>query len=164
VTVNAPQTNYFAVVGPQTVWAEGHRSLNIQDDADQTILLIEAAGLNRRWAEPRDLTFDEAVGMLTGTAQIDTVHTYSSRPGFFYKHHDEGRKGVHIAFASGRVAFLPTPVSKELATALLTAHGGEDVHAELDEVMLPQLDWGKIYAFVAFVALALWPGVRMARG
>ena len=163
--VNWPssQGNYFAVVGDKTAWPEdrGLRPEQITDGREQTILLIEAADMNAGWAEPRDLSFDEAVALLTGKNSSGVVHLRRESPGFFYRGHGEAVPGVHVAFANRRIAFLPTPISRELATALLTAHVGDEVDAEeLSLLTEPMLDYGKIISFAAFVALALAPGVR----
>jgi len=54
------QTSYFAVVGPGTAFP-GAMPTKLDDftrPRGQTILLVEAAGLNINWMEPRDLAFD----------------------------------------------------------------------------------------------------------
>jgi prepilin-type processing-associated H-X9-DG protein len=48
--------------------------------------------------------------------------------GFFYK----PSYGRNVAFADGHVEFLRGPISRELAAALLTVDGGEDVAADLE--------------------------------
>jgi hypothetical protein len=63
----APVTNYFAIVGPRAAWHEsrGRNISEFRDGAKNTILLIEAHHRGVNWAEPRDLTIDEAVDLLS---------------------------------------------------------------------------------------------------
>lgn len=165
----SPHTSYFAVVGPRTAWPEGGGRLltDFKDGLDETILLIEAPNRNVDWAEPRDLSFDEAVALLTlrtPALKNDIVHVRSRNPGLFNKTFYENNPGLNVAFADGRVGFLPLPISKELAVALLTVDGGEPVDtAMLDRLLGPQLDYAKCYALASFVVLSLLPSVRLLR-
>jgi hypothetical protein len=159
VTPMAARTSYFAIVDERTVWG-GREPGQRQDRPGQTIMLIEAAGLTVPWAAPRDLSFDEALALLTGDAPTQVVHIERPGPGFFEKGYGENREGVHVAFANGEVGFVPVPISTKLATAMLTANGGEAIdQGEIDRFLGPQADYGKVYAFVTFIALALVPGV-----
>jgi type II secretory pathway pseudopilin PulG len=156
----ASRTNYFAIVDERTVWGAGDAPGTLKDSPVQTIILIEAAGLSVPWAEPRDLSFDEALAILTGKAPNQVVHLRPAVSGFFQKDYGRTDMGVHIVLADGRIGFAPVPISTELATALLTANGGEEISQwEINQLMLPQTDYGKVYAFVTFVVLALLPGV-----
>jgi len=54
------QTNYFVVVGPDTVFP-GTETTKLEDvtrPRRQTIQLVEAVGQDVNWMEPRDLSFD----------------------------------------------------------------------------------------------------------
>ena len=57
--VDSPEgaTNYVAVVGNETMWpmASGRKRDEVKDG--DTILIVEAKGLNIPWLEPRDLEF-----------------------------------------------------------------------------------------------------------
>ncbi|MBA3480520.1 MAG: hypothetical protein H0T51_01785 [Pirellulales bacterium] len=90
-------------------------------------MLIEAAGLGVPWAEPRDLSIDEAVAILTGRALNQVLHVRRPGPGFFQKGYGQDQTGVHVAFADGETGYIPLPISTELATAMLTANGGEKI-------------------------------------
>lgn len=162
--LNTPRTNYFAIVGLKTAWPEdrGHALSEITDGLGETILLLEAVGLNIAWGEPRDLTFDEAVVLLSDPTSGQAVHEGHQSPGFsFYR---EGIPGVHAAFADGAVRFLPVPLPEEMAKALLTANAGDQVDwDEFDRLTAPQLDYAKIYATAAFAIVALWPVQRLLR-
>jgi len=176
---NAPQTNYFAVVGPQTAWPEdrGLALSEITDERSHTILLLEVAEWAVPWGEPRDLTFDEAFQILTGNPSPSArfvgtpllgpvhpvVHSHQGDVGYFYKKKESSR-GVHAAFADGTVRFLPVPLPEEIAKALLTANAGDQVDwDEFDRLTAPQLDYAKIYATIAFAVVALWPARRAFR-
>lgn len=156
--IGAGTTSYFAVVGPHAAWPldRGRPIHEISDGTRNTILLVEMAGRGTPWSKPEDLTFDEAVALLTDPPLAATVHRHERRHGFFYK--VDERPGLHVAFADGSVRFLALPLSTSLATALLTADGGEIVNeSEFDRASLPQLDFGRIYALTTFVALSLLP-------
>jgi hypothetical protein len=161
---NEGYANYFAVVGPRTVWSvDRERALSdIKDDRARTILLLEAYGLDIPWIEPRDLTFDEAVAILTGKSQAAAKHSRFRDSGFFYM--PPPLPGASIAFADGSTRFMALPISKELATALLTVDGGEKIdEREFKRLTQPQLDYSRCYAFATFVLLALLPLVRLGR-
>jgi type II secretory pathway pseudopilin PulG len=172
---NAPQTNYFAIIGSQTAWPEDRGlALNeITDGRSRTILILDVAGWNVPWGEPRDLTYDEAFNILIGDPRPSSrfaavpygpvIHSHHGDSGFFYKK-QEPASGVHAAFADGTVRFLPVPLPKEMAKALLTANAGDQVDwNEFDRLTAPQLDYAKIYATIAFVIVALWPARRALR-
>ncbi|QDU59043.1 DUF1559 family PulG-like putative transporter [Aeoliella mucimassa] len=155
----ACHTNYFAVTGPQTIWGDGEpRTLReATDGASNTILLIEAAGRGVHWTEPVDLTFEQALELLTTPLPADSTDGHIVDYGYFRK---PGRvRGV--AMADCRVRGVPVPIPRDLAVALLTANGGET----FDENQLDayysggELDYGQIWGVVIFVVLALMPGV-----
>jgi type II secretory pathway pseudopilin PulG len=162
MTLGAPQTNYFAIVDTRTMWGGGEPQA-FKDPPGKTILLIEAAGLSVPWAEPRDLSFDEALAILTGKAPNQVMHVRTPQQGFYQKGY--GQAGVHVAFANGRVGFVPEGISPKLARALLTANGGEEIaQAEINRLLLPQADKVNWLAIVWFAVLALLPGLmRVAR-
>ena len=162
----SPHTDYFAIVGEDTAWppGRGRRLTEIEDGSEQTILLLEVPGREVSWAEPRDLTVEEAVAFLTNpdtAPDSSPVHLSWGGNGFFYHQFAEPRRGVHVAFANGRVGFLPLPISRELAEALMTVDGGEDISDELARLTQPKLNYAKIYAFGMFVLLALLPVMRL---
>jgi hypothetical protein len=153
-TFAGKKADFFAVVDPQTAWSTsvGRPLSEIKDDASKTILIIESHALNVNWAEPRDLTFDEAVELLSTPASAEDGHPVED--GFFYKR----RFGRCVAFADGHAEFIPGPMSRELAAALLTVDGGEDLsQLNLAAVSRPELDYAKCYGFGLFVLLAVMP-------
>ncbi len=54
-------TNYVVIVGKETAWPGPHSlvSTDIQDEKDQSILLVENLGARISWMEPRDLSLAE---------------------------------------------------------------------------------------------------------
>ena len=160
------QTNYFAIVGPETAWPEdrGLPYNEITDGAENTILLLEAHSGSVRWSEPRDLSMDEAVELLRGQIPDRLAHHRYDNPGYFYRSPPKTSRGVHAAFADGTVRFLPVPLPDDMAKALLTANAGDEVDwDEFERLTAPQLDYAKIYATIAFAIVALWPARRFLR-
>ena len=126
------------------------------DELSQTIVLIESHNKNARWAESIDLTFDEAVGLLSSPVRKGDGHRI--RHGPFHK----VSYGLNVAFADGKVRLLSTPLDRELATALLTVDGGEKVDMNIFErEPTPELDYANCYAISVFVALCVLPGPWM---
>lgn len=157
---NNPQgTSYFAVVGDQTAWPEDRgRSLReFIDGTANTLLLIEAPWKNVPWAKPEDITFEEAVKLLSDPPSEKPLgHTIDE--GFFYK----PSRGINVAFVDAKVQLLRLPISKEQAIALLTVDGGEKIDgAPEGHVRNPELDYGRIYALCAFVLLSLLPTLKL---
>ncbi len=154
-----PKTSYFAVTGERTLWPkEAKRLHKIRDRPSETILILENWQKRNSWAEPSDLTFDEAVEMLTTPPGSESGHVIDW--GYFYK----SSTLVNVAFANGRVMSLRLPLSRGLALALLTCDGGETVDVDqLGQLEEPEIDFTTVYAFALFAGLALWPGVRMWR-
>ncbi len=150
------ETHYYAVVDDRTVWSGKVTSLDdIADGASNTLVLIEA-DLGAQWAEPRDLTFDEAVDLLTGATDWYAGHGHQIDIGYFYR----PICVLHLAFADGEVRRLEHPVSANIAAAMLTCNGGEAVDCEqlnLIEPAIRQFDYSRIAVFTAFCLLSLAP-------
>ncbi|WP_442483465.1 DUF1559 family PulG-like putative transporter [Aeoliella sp. SH292] len=156
------ETHCFAIVGPETAWGDGtpRTFADITDGREQTILLLEASNQHIDWKEPRDLTFDEALALLTepvDPANFDG-HLWSTGP---------FRKPTYYrsAIMADRSHYkLRAPLPRELATALLTATGGEQVDLnELKKLGEPEWDYARIGNTIAFVAIVLLPFVPAAR-
>lgn len=158
----ASDTNYFAIVGPQTAWGDGEprKFEDITDGASNTILLIEAAGRGIHWMEPRDLSFDEAVELLTTPLTDDSVDGHRVDHGYFFK----PSFVRNVALCDGSCHALRLPIPREAAVALLTADGGEKIESDwLESQTDPVLDYGQVWGFAAFVVVALLPGIRPLR-
>jgi hypothetical protein len=94
-------TNYLAVIGPGTAWREdGPIELSdFPDGGAHTIMLVEVANSGVHWAEPRDLTVDEALeNMIIGKG----LRISSPHPNI-----------INVLFADGTVRSLPSkmPIS-----------------------------------------------------
>src|SRR5262245_46349573 len=154
-------TNYFAVVDPRTAWPPtGVRTMSgFKDGREQTILLIEARGRKVAWAEPRDLSFEEAVDLLSTPIESDDGHRIHH--GFFYK----PTIGRNVLFADGRAQLISVSMDRDLAEALLTMNGSDSIDLRtLRQATEPQLDYAKCYAFGIFIILSLLPAAWARRG
>lgn len=152
------ETAYFAITGPRTVWGNGFD--DVTDGLGNTILLMEASGHGTHWAEPKDLTFDEAVELLTTPLPADDSDGHRIDHGYFYK----PSYVRNVTMCDGSAHSLQVPLPREAAVALLTANGGEQIAPEwLDRQSEPQLDYGRAWGFSLFVVLAVLPGVPRLR-
>jgi prepilin-type processing-associated H-X9-DG protein len=156
---NSTGTHYFAVVGEHTAWphGRGRTKAELQDELSSTILVVEAPHKRVHWAAPADMTFDEAVKYLT-EVPVERSYLHQVDHGFFRK---PGWM-INVAFADGSVRQVALPLPRDVAVALLTVDGGEQIdEAQLDELGKSELDYANIYAFAAFVVLAVLPGFRL---
>jgi prepilin-type processing-associated H-X9-DG protein len=110
------ETNYVAVVGPETVWPgdESVQLRSVSDGASRTIHIVEIADSGINWLEPRDLTFAQATQGIN--PPVTKLGVSSVHPG-----------GANVLFCDGSVHFLQDDIPAETWRALLTRDGGEDV-------------------------------------
>ncbi|MBL9164914.1 MAG: hypothetical protein JNL18_19455 [Planctomycetaceae bacterium] len=147
---------YFAVTGEQSFW-EASPAVpfgGTKDDALSTIILIQASDKYGQWFEPRDLTSDEAVKLLT------TKPDWERGDGFFIRGDAiwKPRSVRTVAFADGSVRQLSLPLPHDLAVALLTADGGELIDRRtLDRFSEPKFHYERFISLIAFGALAFFP-------
>jgi Protein of unknown function (DUF1559) len=103
-------TNYLAVVGANTVWpgASSRTTDEITDQHSTTIMLVENAGENVHWMEPRDL-------------HVDSMSFVVNNP-----------KGVSSKYLAPAVAMLDDSLRRledelpeSVFRAMLTVNGGE---------------------------------------
>jgi Protein of unknown function (DUF1559) len=94
-------TNYIAIIGPGTAWRKDGpvKFSDLPDGGSHTIMVLEVANSGVYWAEPRDLTVEEALeGLKTGEGlRISSPHPYL----------------INILFADESVRTLPSkmPIS-----------------------------------------------------
>jgi hypothetical protein len=94
-------TNYIAIIGPGTTWRDDGlvKFSDLPDHGSHTVMCIEVANSGVHWAEPRDLTVEEALeGLRTGKGlRISTAHPNC----------------INILFADSSVRTLPSkmPIS-----------------------------------------------------
>jgi uncharacterized protein DUF1559 len=102
------ETNYLVVVGPKTVFP-GTKCVSISEitgGTTETILVVEVDNSGIQWAEPRDLSYVEAVRGINPKSGIGI----SSR-------HKQG--GAQCAFADSSVRFLPNDYAPDDLPALI---------------------------------------------
>ncbi len=161
------KTSYFAVTGPGTAWSTMFsENDSFSDNPSETILLIEQLEKGVAWSEPKDLTIADAVKLLTlPESSPQYVHMSCGEWKFLDKPKPRDKyRGFNVAFADGSVRYVFVPISKRLATALLTANGGEEISdAELKNLWTPELDYARIYSLGVFVLLSLLPIVKLRR-
>ena len=113
--LDAPRgtTNFFAVVGEETMWplARGRKQSEVTDG--DAILIVEATGLDILWLEPRDLDFKTMDYHINGEAgrAIGSHH----------------RGGAMTWSLGQRGPWLPTSTPPEKVRGLLTVAGGEPI-------------------------------------
>jgi prepilin-type processing-associated H-X9-DG protein len=94
-------TNYIAIIGPGTAWRDDGpvKFSDLPDNGSHTVMAVEVVNSGVHWAEPRDLTVDEALeGLKTGKG----LRISSAHPG-----------RINILFADVSVKILPSkmPIS-----------------------------------------------------
>ncbi len=151
--LSAATTDYYAVVDPRSAFrgATGRPLSDFTDGTATTIFFIECHSKQANWAEPKELTFDEAVELLS--TQAEETDGHPANDGFFYKH----SYGRCVAFADGHAEFLRRPLSREVAAALLTVDGGELIPDDFAVAARPELDYAKCYVFGVFATLCFVP-------
>jgi prepilin-type processing-associated H-X9-DG protein len=161
---SAFETHYFAVVGPGSIFP-GDKAATIRSSTDgisNTLMLIEATGLGVNWLDPRDVTVDEAVELLTTKPRSGHSHVHE---GFFTTtYHETSQRNV--VFIDGHVVHMGQFDDADVAKALLTIAGGETIPQELADEYKPDVvttivNWRNIYALSLFVVLAMLPAAWM---
>jgi hypothetical protein len=146
------KTSYVAVVGPETAWppAGAMKQSGIHDKPGETILLVEVAGLDIPWTEPRDMAFDEAVAgfnRASGMLRLASRHRFMTNP--IYR-----EAGACLVFCDGQGGFLSEDTPSEAIASLLTANGGETIPPGVLDAR--RLDGRKCLALASLVvAMAL---------
>jgi hypothetical protein len=104
-------TNYFALVGTQTMWPEQYATAyrQIRDGTSSTVCLIESVDEGIAWLEPRDLNYAEM------------RKRFRSNPRPLLKH----TAGMQVLMASGDVLTISRDAEAKLFRMLSTARSGE---------------------------------------
>ena len=110
-------SEYFAVVGPSAAWpgSAGRKLSDFPDAKSTTILVIEATGQNIEWTEPRDLTSEEVLQLIS-SADPDQPGGHRSEQ--FFDEDVFARR--HVALIDGRVWLVSEGVSADVWSQLLT--------------------------------------------
>ena len=108
-------TNYVAVVGPETIWQPDHGTTfrEIEDGSSRTIAVIEASGSGIHWMEPRDLPF---AAIAKGVNPKPGPGISSLHPG-----------AVLAVFADGHTQSIDERIPLVKLKALFTKAGGEEI-------------------------------------
>ncbi|MEN6405920.1 MAG: DUF1559 domain-containing protein [Thermoguttaceae bacterium] len=109
----APTTNYLMVVGSHTISSgrNPRRLAEITDGLTNTILVVEVADSDIRWAEPSDLRFDR-LNFTINNGKRQTISSYHA-------------EGANTAFCDGSVRLLKDSTSPGLVRAMVTIDGSE---------------------------------------
>jgi prepilin-type processing-associated H-X9-DG protein len=108
-------TNYMVITGPATVF-DGDKATAFRDIIDglsNTLMVVEARGTGRHWAEPVDLDVKN-VSYPLGSGAPDSPGSY--HPG-----------GLNALFCDGAISFLSGSTPPQVFQALTTRGGGEIV-------------------------------------
>ncbi len=153
------ETSYIAVVGANTFWpTDGVRSFrDVPDGNSNTILLIECHSQDLPWAEPRDVTLEEALDLLTST-DIGRSGGHGGED-YFYEY----SSGRHVLMGDGAVRFYSHGLDRDVWRNLLVVNDGvveEDEDAQTpsyrDALQRRRKPWRHV-KFWTFVVLALFP-------
>ncbi len=169
------ETNYFVVDGPETAFpgGVGRPFSNVADGTTNTIMVIEASGLERNWMDPRNVTLEEAVELLTTKPR--SGHMTVSK-GFFTTTYSDASSRF-VAFCDSHVVFMGQLENPQIARAMLTCAGNDlspsDRENQFQEfidkqeyrkpVTMTFIKWGRIWGLSVFIFLSLLPTVWLRR-
>jgi hypothetical protein len=147
----AAQTNYFAVVGPNSAWDQSRHVASTGEEASHTIMLVEVADSGIAWAEPRDVSL-ETLSVTDARGQGRPISSNHHPPDEFFYTYDHV-SGTVVAMADGSVHFLRTDnLSRDELRKILQIGGCTD------EVLAAQGNFysGRRLHWPNIVALAVW--------
>lgn len=151
-------TNYFAVVGDEAAMLpdEPRPLHDIADSVSQTLLLVEAADRSVNWMQPKDLSLEEAIEVLSNPNVSRHIRVRESLWTTTFQ-----RLGSNAIFVDGHSWWHGT-LSRQDATAMLTIASGDNTTDEPEESVAAYtsvtiIRWGHVFSFALFVVLALAP-------
>ncbi|HVX64806.1 MAG TPA: DUF1559 domain-containing protein [Pirellulales bacterium] len=108
-------TSYVGVSGPGAIFdgAKPTAIFSINDGTSNTLMVVEFAGNNIQWLEPRDLDASQLTAVVNAP---DGVNISSEHPG-----------GANALFADGHVQLLSSSISSQTLHDLTTINGGEPI-------------------------------------
>ncbi len=150
-------TSYVAVIGEETAWpgASPSRIADFRDGTSESVIVIEY-NANIHWTEPRDLSLDQAVALLS-EAEPFSAHGHHSQT--FFQDHYYGR---HFLIADGSARYASHHLDSDRARAVLTI-AGDDVSREWDVATsaalaeTSRLRIGNCIRLTIFIMLAVLP-------
>lgn len=111
--------SHYAILNGAHTASTGVTVNQITDGTSNTLLVVEACGVDRVWTNPTDVDIDsQPVGINLPSA------TRFHSPGWISSHHYDGG---HAALADGSVRFLSKNIDPKILKALVTMDGGESV-------------------------------------
>jgi prepilin-type processing-associated H-X9-DG protein len=119
--MTAGKTSYAMLVGPHAI-SDGptpRRLSDIRDGSSNTIMIVEAAGADINWLEPRDLDtkyMSFGINRAGKNAMIDFADISSNHTGV-----------ANVLFADGSVRSLSASIDSKILEAMTTIDGGEAV-------------------------------------
>ena len=150
--------NYFAVVGPGTAWpgSTSLRFADVKDDPATTLLLVESHDARVNWLDPRDLSAEEVVSLLSDDSSGHGTHHAANN--FFYDNGDNGRM---VAFVNQDTKYVGG-LSEGTARALVGRADGRKLSPEdlYGEIILTQSrpkydNWFRLALFTLVVLFPL---------
>ncbi|MDA0832098.1 MAG: DUF1559 domain-containing protein [Planctomycetota bacterium] len=144
------ETSYLAVTGPKTMWS-GDKAVTLNDITDglaKTIMLIELPQRAVNWIEPRDISVDEAVVLLSSLGAQDHERQ------FFNGHVMSCDNGP------GQIRTIPEGLPAEAWSALFTINADdqtEEIKSFENCMISDRFKSYRILAWIGFMILALLP-------
>ena len=159
-------TSYAALLGPDTVWAEGNRNLDALEMPSATLLLVETVETGIHWMEPRDVAVEEHTIPAPVQPPLLTAVLWGAPP----PHPPPHPGGRNVLFADGAVRFFPFPLTPESLATLASVEADPKIFVE---PLYPQpqeptaleryLPGIRISGFLVTVLGAIGFGIALAR-
>ena len=147
---DSPRTDYVAVTGPGTIWDLAAKwGANLAPHWKRTVMVAEIADSNIDWAEPRDVTLDEACGGVRDRTSLAVSSHHAAR-------------GANVLFSDGSVEFIPADMPPALLRAVLTGEeGSREPYKEWERARRDRIEWIDFAAWstlvLSYIALLSWP-------
>jgi prepilin-type processing-associated H-X9-DG protein len=161
--VDRTTTSYVAVVGPDSPWGERWPVVGpaAEDERMNPAMVVEVAGADIPWTEPRDMALEQASNGL-GPGGISSRHM--ARGGIFRQ---DAMTGAHVLFADGSVRFVRAGTPPEVLAGALAGDPAQIRALDTIEVRVEQqVIWSRWVSFGGLVAAVLlmlvWPRPSVA--
>jgi hypothetical protein len=156
----SPQvTPYVAVTGPGTAWpgAKATRFKDCRDGASHTIMLVETAGADIAWSEPRDVTLEEVLSEAGAIRRVPSSHHCVGRTYFFFNTYPVAG---HVLAMDGSCGCAARQPSRAELAPLLSIDGGDSLKPTTDSgwrgnTLLERLDWSRVIGFAMLMVSAV---------
>jgi hypothetical protein len=173
-TSRTSETQYVAIVDPAAAWpgSTGRPIRQFSDGTSLTITVIEASGLGIQWMDPRDVSLDEAIELLTTKPRSGHAHVHD---GFLTTTYYE-TSSRNAAFCDGHIMWMEQLRDPKFAKAILTAAGGEQISPQYEAPVATDSEpkfvepksttdvkWGVVWGLTVFAILALLPAAWIGR-